>query len=144
MIQTLFRAYDNVNKKMVYQLIDEDTSTFWNWFDTYRIEDPMQFIGLIDKNGKKGYVGDFYKRHNYLYEIIYDEKTFCYKGLLVARLSDFEIKNITDKINYEERFWFKQESDKLHNIISDDTTEIIGNKYENMFLIKNTSKEINE
>jgi len=137
MIDVLVRAYHRATEKMIYQLADENTTTFWHWFENHKCSPPMLFIGLVDKNGKKGYIGDYYKRNNYLYEIIYDEKTFSYKGKVVARLSDMEIKGFTDKINYAERFWIiNNDDDKLYNIASDDVTEIVGNIYENMFLIK--------
>jgi hypothetical protein len=137
-MEALFRAYHRESEKMIYQLADENTTIFWHWFESHKCSSPMAYIGLIDKNGRKGYVGDYYKRQNYLYEIVYDEKTFAYKGVKVARLSDFDIESITDKINYKERHWIKEMGDdKLYNISADDTTEIVGNIYEDLFLIKN-------
>lgn len=143
MNDVLVRAYHKQTEKMVYQLHDEQKCVFWLWFDNHETSPPMLFTGLIDKSGKKAYVGDYYKRYNYLYEIVFDEKTLSFKGKKVARLSDVEIKSYTDKINYSERHWIRDKDKKgtLYSLLNDNVTEIIGNIYENQFMIKNKNEK---
>lgn len=61
MIEIKFRAWITDTKNMFYQkdTVDENRTVFWKkWETTSHVSDPMQFTGLLDKNGKEIYVGD--------------------------------------------------------------------------------------
>ncbi len=57
-----FRAYDEINKEMVYpRIIKESFSAISNGDLLNRYEIVMQYTGLNDRNNKQIYEGDFVK-----------------------------------------------------------------------------------
>lgn len=105
-----FRAWQSKEKKMYVQgdTVDENRKVFWDiWENNSHISDPMQFTGLIDKNGKEIYEDDWctakFRTKNGIQvvqgRIIMDEFMWCIDctGCVgddifsINRLHDFEI-----------------------------------------------------
>ena len=110
-----FRAWDKINKIMIYDL----ELIYENYIDNFRGFKWMQFIGLKDKNRKEIYSGDILNWDNKCTILIKekDELGFYYEVLTQKD------KNV---VSFDIRFYRSEES-----------AEIIGNIYENPELLNN-------
>lgn len=112
-----FRAWDEINKEMVYQSTGCNGMTNSKILQRYEI--VMQYTGLKDKNGKEIYEGDIYKRYNYIYKVIWVQNKCSFMGMCFGRKKDFSEG-------------FTKEHDRHHfPLASDGVMEIIGNVHEN-------------
>ena len=111
-----FRAWDNINKKMVEDIYDH---TFYKSLnDCLKNSFVMQYTGLKDKNGKEIYEGDI---------ILFPHRRKFAKGQVVFYNSGY-------KIQYQEPCFDKFIS--LFVNIYEFELEVIGNIYENPELLK--------
>ena len=118
-----FRAWDELNNKMIYPHTRSFSDILSSGDILNRWENIMQFTGLLDKNGKESFEGDF----------IHGK---------IARMS--EVININGKIEYSTelaKFIVKYKSPRGWDLHMDLSVfheiEIIGNIYENPELLTN-------
>lgn len=121
-----FRAWDRILKKMTYEVsmkLREDE--YINILDMFAIlnqrYDFMQYTGLKDKNGKEIYEGDI---------ILFDEN----KAVVFYGNGKFRVKYkmCAGGLRYQ----------NLSDVLYYNTTQVIGNFYENKELIINENKWI--
>ena len=132
-----FRAWDELNQKMVYQ----STSIKFSFFNTldglpftectddedfylYEHKSLMQFTGLFDKNSKEIYEGDIVQQFSdddpyFRYVVLFKNGAFGYQ----PHGEDYDFIPYAGNPHFK---WNKNMSDKL---------EIIGNVYETPELI---------
>ena len=114
-----FRAWDEVNKKMIYEYNGVMTGMHISSGDIINLyENILQFTGLYDKNGKEIYEGDIVNRLN-------------------TDNPDNAYIQTTEVFWHEEmsRFSFKNTYDDL-TFVDAENCVVIGNVYQNPELIK--------
>lgn len=135
-----FRAWDEFNNKMIYPegFIKKDVMVIrcnsgvvgYEWVSEGGggVEDnenltPMQFTGLLDKNGKEIYEGDIVEFPKFNAE-------FCEGEYLPRQRFEVSLDNI--------RYWLKEEQFGYEGelLLDNDKCEVIGNIYENSELLK--------
>ena len=111
-----FRAWDGIEKKMVYDVIIANGKAFYKLPSGLPggviSPEPLQFTGLHDKNGKEIYKGDMVKDRAGLGEIIFEEGQFVIRWLF---------ENTKETWQMDRKF---------------KDSEVIGNIYENPELLK--------
>lgn len=72
-----FRAWDDINKQMVYEHVNHHSFTYFGPGEILkRFPIVMQFTGLTDKNGVEIYEGDLYNFKGHICKIVWREN-FC-------------------------------------------------------------------
>ncbi|MBK5474378.1 hypothetical protein JFU54_28755 [Bacillus sp. TH19] len=125
-----FRAFDEELRKMYSGDEIEGESNLDTWLSygevaIYRIDNgeyvqlkPLQYTGLLDKNGNEIFEGD-------VVDTIYDGKLFT--GVVVYDESELDFKATNGKENYGSNFQYLPCCEEV---------EVIGNLYENPELLK--------
>lgn len=130
-----FRAWDKEDREMIYG-IDE---CLMNWDNLKRRVDRflnmpshipvMQYTGLRDKNGKEIYIGDILLLNNKNYDPTGD---LYYEGRVIVRGTEDLGYTFEPVDPISEPF----DSTSMWHVGEEDTTEIIGNTYENPSLLE--------
>jgi len=131
-----FRAWDEINKEMVYQYIKNISDNLFNHDILRKYDIVMQFTGLKDKNGKEIYEGDivnFKTSKQEKQEQFYETKksVHFYNGSF--GFQEWNTDNngkLTKRLNYHPPHFTTKEFFYI-----DFDIEVIGNIYENKNLL---------
>lgn len=135
--ETKFRAWDKIEKRMIYsddmefsasEDMDHDLyelSVFFGWISGENSKDNyelMQYTGLLDKSGKEIYEGDLISKENgeIIFEVIFDDKDAAWAAVRIT-----EEDGVPPMVPDE---WY------LYNAIK--YYEVIGNIFKNSELLK--------
>lgn len=129
-----FRFWDTVHKEMKYDitciLIGYFAGTLSEFFNKLDAAIPMQYTGLLDKQGREIYEGD-------IVEWVADD--MFKSGIIIFENGCFQIKGLRCSLGDFSRF----QTDVCH-FAGDDNWRVIGDVYSNPELLKedsNGSKE---
>lgn len=145
-----FRAWDKNSKKIIYGRLvgaffdaspNPDFSEHeWDGtpLEEMNLEPWKQYTGLKDKNGKEVYQGDILK-------VKADKEGYgsCSYGGIVEVMADtcgYSLKPINPTFKEMEERGEAWDSSSMWHVCEGDTTEVIGNIYENPELLVKSSK----
>lgn len=131
MIETKFRAWDGEGNMVYLTLEDIFEKNIHGLCCYFPYATIMQYIGIKDRNGREVYIGDIIRLNNKTYD---PENDLLYEGIAVIEATEdlgYRIKPIKP-IPPDWGF----DSTSMWHVGEGDTTEVIGNKYENPELMK--------